>query len=59
MTARRHSIVGMMPGTCSIMKRIVKKLGEDISIWLADPTLDAKLGDLKDDPDVSEAKQEG
>jgi hypothetical protein len=58
MTVRRHSLIGMMPGTCSIMKRIVKKLGEDIAIWLAAPTMDAELGDLEDDEDESGEDQE-
>jgi hypothetical protein len=49
MTIRRHSMMGMMPGTCSIMKRIAKKMGEDISIWLAEPTMNAELGDLEDE----------
>lgn len=49
MSARRHSVMGMMPGTCSIFKRISKKLGQDIAAWLRDPTMDAKLGDLEDD----------
>ena len=43
---RRRSMVGMMPGTCSIMKRIVNKIGEDIAGWLKAPTMDAKIGDL-------------
>jgi len=51
MTVRRHSVMGMMPGTCSIMKRIAKKLGEDIAIWLTAPTMNAELGDLEDDED--------
>jgi hypothetical protein len=49
MSARRHSVMGMMPGTCSIFKRISKKLGQDIAAWLGNPTMDAKLGDLADD----------
>jgi hypothetical protein len=49
MSLRRHSIMGMAPGTCSILKRISKKMGEDIAEWLEDPTMDAKLGDLEDD----------
>jgi len=39
----------MMPGTCSIMKRIVNKIGEDIAGWLTAPTMDAKIGDIKDE----------
>jgi hypothetical protein len=31
------------------MKRIAKKMGEDIAEWLEEPTMDAKLGDLEDD----------
>jgi hypothetical protein len=49
MTLRRHSVMGMMPGTCSIMKRIAKKMGEDIADWLVEPTMNAELGDLEDD----------
>ena len=54
MSARRHSIMGMMPGTCSIMKRIAKKMGEDIADWLKEPTMDAELGDLEDDDEKAE-----
>ena len=46
---RRHSIVGMMPGTCSILKRIAKKIGEDIATWLKEPTMDAMVGDFKEE----------
>ena len=49
MSLRRHSIMGMAPGTCSILKRISKKMGEDIAEWLEEPTMDAELGDLEDD----------
>ena len=49
MSLRRHSIMGMAPGTCSILKRISKKMGEDIAEWLEEPTMDAKLGDLEDE----------
>ena len=48
-TARRHTLIGMMPGTCSMMKRIAKKLGEDIAVWLAEPTMDARVGDFEED----------
>jgi Glu-tRNA(Gln) amidotransferase subunit E-like FAD-binding protein len=58
MSARRHSIMGMMPGTCSIMKRIAKKMGEDIAEWLKEPTMDAKLGDLEDDDEEAEEAEE-
>ena len=54
MTVRRHTLFGMMPGTCSMMKRIAKQLGEDIAIWLKEPTMDAKLGDMEDDDDVQD-----
>lgn len=56
MTLRRHSMMGMMPGTCSIMKRIVKKMGEDIADWLTEPTMNAELGDLEDE-DVEETEK--
>ena len=46
---RRRSIMGMMPGTCSIMKRIAKKIGKDYAGWLQEPTMDAMLGDFDDD----------
>ena len=46
---RRRSIMGMMPGTCSIMKRIAKKIGKDFAGWLQEPTMKAKLGDFDDD----------
>jgi hypothetical protein len=58
MSGRRHSMVGMMPGTCSIMKRITKKLGEDIADWLAEPTMNAELGDLEDDEDNEDDNEE-
>jgi len=48
-TARRRTLVGMTPGTCSMLKRIAKKLGEDIADWLREPTMDARLGDIKDE----------
>lgn len=55
-TARRRTLIGMTPGTCSMLKRVAKKLGEDIADWLREPTMDAYLGDIKDkdDGDVSE-----
>ena len=49
LTARRHTMFDMMPGTCSILKRVAKKLGGDIAAWLAQPTMDAKLGDSEHD----------
>jgi len=58
MSGRRHSMMGMMPGTCSIMKRISKKLGEDIAEWLVAPTMNAELGDLEDDEENEEDSDE-
>ena len=57
LTARRHTMFGMMPGTCSILKRVAKKLGQDIAAWLAQPTMDAKLGDSEHDAE-REAERE-
>lgn len=48
-TARRRTLVGMTPGTCSMLKRIAKKLGEDLADWLREPTMNARLGDIKDE----------
>lgn len=48
-TARRRTLVGMTPGTCSMLKRIAKKLGGDIAGWLREPTMNARLGDIKDE----------
>jgi len=53
---RRRSIMGMMPGTCSIMKRIAKKIGEDYAGWLKEPTMDARLGDFDDDEETEIAQ---
>ena len=52
---RRATIIGMMPGTCSMLKRVVKKLGKDIAPWIKSPTMDAKLGDLEDDEKDNES----
>ena len=49
--ARRRTLIGMMPGTCSMLKRVAKKLGEDIAVWLREPTMGATLGDLEDEED--------
>ena len=57
LTARRHTMFGMMPGTCSILKRVAKKLGQDIAIWLAEPTMDAKLGDTERDVEREAERQ--
>jgi hypothetical protein len=43
--ATRRALFGMTPGTCSMLKRVAKALGEDIAGWLREPTLDATLGD--------------
>lgn len=42
----RAAIFGMTPGTCSMLKRVAKKLGEEIAAWLVAPTMGAQLGDL-------------
>ncbi len=57
LTARRRSLIAMLPGTCRLLKRIAKKLGEDIAIWLTEPTMDAKLGDAEQDAE-REAERE-
>jgi hypothetical protein len=47
--ARRYSGGGMFggyKGTCSILGRCVKTLGEDVAEWLAHPVSQAALGDL-------------
>ncbi len=49
-TARRDSMGGMFAGykgSCSVLGRTVKTLGKDIAEWLAAPSMDAQLGDLK------------
>ncbi len=48
-TVRRRTLIGMMPGTCSMLKRVAKKMGSDIAGWLAEPTTNARLGDLRDE----------
>ena len=50
-TARRRTLIGMMPGTCSMLKRVSKKLGQDIADWLRAPTMEATVGDLQDEED--------
>ena len=45
MTVDRAALFGMTPGTCSMLKRVAKKLGEDIAQWLEAPEMDAMLGD--------------
>ena len=44
-TADRAALFGMTPGTCSMLKRVTKKLGQDIANWLEAPEMDAMLGD--------------
>jgi len=47
---RRNSMGGFgagFKGSCSVLGRTVKALGEDIAGWLASPSDDAQLGDLK------------
>ncbi len=46
-TARRYSGGGFgagFKGTCSILGRCIKAIGSDIAKWLANPTMDARLG---------------
>lgn len=48
--AKRNSMGGAFAGykgSCSVLGRTVKALGEDIAQWLSAPSLDAQLGDLK------------
>lgn len=49
-TAARHSgggAFGGYKGTCSILGRCTKTLGQDVARWLKDPVMDARLGDFK------------
>lgn len=48
-TARRRTLFRMKTGTCSLLKRVVEKIGEDVADWLREPTMDARLGDIKDE----------
>jgi len=48
-TADRAALFGMTPGTCSMLKRVAKKLGEDIAEWLENPEMNAMLGDAAPD----------
>ena len=45
LTVDRRAIFGMTPGTCSMLKRVAKKLGQDIGNWLEAPEMDSMLGD--------------
>ena len=47
---RRNSMGGAFggyKGSCSVLGRTVKALGQDIAKWLKSPTMDAQLGDLE------------
>jgi hypothetical protein len=47
---RRNSMGGFgagYKGSCSVLGRTVRALGEDIAGWMAAPSADAQLGDLK------------
>ena len=48
-TADRAALFGMTPGTCSMLKRVAKKMGQDIGGWLEAPEMDAMLGDAAPD----------
>jgi hypothetical protein len=45
----RTAIFGMTPGTCSMLKRVAKKIGEDVAEWLEAPEMDSMLGDAAPD----------
>lgn len=45
----RSALFGMTPGTCSMLKRVAKKIGDDIAGWLKAPEMDAMLGDASAD----------
>ena len=38
---------GAFKGTCAIIGRCTKTLGQDIATWLAAPTQNAELGDAR------------
>lgn len=47
-TATRFSgggAFGGFKGTCSILGRCIKAIGQDIAMWLRNPTMNARLGD--------------
>jgi hypothetical protein len=49
-TGRRNSMGGAFAGfkgSCSVLGRTVKALGEDIAVWLTQPARDGLLGDLQ------------
>ncbi len=45
----RTALFGMTPGTCSMLKRVAKKIGEDVAEWLEAPEMDSMLGDAAPD----------
>ena len=45
----RSALFGMTPGTCSMLKRVAKKIGEDVAEWLEAPEMDSMLGDAAPD----------
>jgi hypothetical protein len=45
-TSGGASLVGYK-GTCSMLGRSAKRLGKDVAAWLENPSMNAKLGDLK------------
>jgi len=49
LTVDRAALFGMVPGTCSMLKRVAKKLGQDIGAWLETPEMDSMLGDAAPD----------
>jgi len=47
---RRDSMGGMFggfKGSCSVLGRTVRAIGGDVAEWLANPVMDADLGDLR------------
>ncbi len=48
-TVDRTAIFGMTPGTCSMLKRVAKKIGEDLAEWLEAPEMNSMLGDAAAD----------
>lgn len=48
-TLDRAALFGITPGTCSMLKRVAKKMGKDLATWLEAPEMDAMLGDAAPD----------
>ena len=48
-TIDRSALFGMTPGTCSMLKRVSKKIGEEVAEWLEAPEMDSMLGDAAPD----------